>query len=102
MNISFYFQSIFCQRPLETTSFRESGTLQRVSFSYELNPNNTPATIVDDFLKDWSVMAYIYEAVLQFNDSYKGKMRKEIQKMCLITFYCSFCILWRGIFGFDC
>ncbi len=65
-------QSIFTNCPIRSTNPKEQGDIHRVYFHYDLIGLDPMNKTVQNLLDDWSGLAHLYAAVLDFAAIYKG------------------------------
>ncbi|XP_046582734.1 mediator of RNA polymerase II transcription subunit 14-like isoform X2 [Haliotis rubra] len=76
---------LFTSSPLDTSSYKESGNLQRVTLNLDLSGDNVQKTVTD--LKDeWSAMGHLYSAVQEFVELYNDP-RTGLQLQCDVRSY---------------
>uniref|UniRef100_T1GS82 Uncharacterized protein n=1 Tax=Megaselia scalaris TaxID=36166 RepID=T1GS82_MEGSC len=63
---------VFFSTPLQSSNHREQGNRRTVYLTYEQSPSEMTRT-VDDFLRDWSRIVFLYMLVYKFAEDFKNE-----------------------------
>ena len=81
--------------PLISTSVKEQSGVHRVNFSYEVCELSK---IIDNLIADWTMLAHMYAAVLEFADVYNGNDLHRISPKILYIKCKTYILIYEYIF----